>query len=153
MSNTQRIRYRITGYSFTEISKGKGSIEYQLMDDFGNERTVTAMAKTNLFNKVTRVRPIYHRELPLIQVLAQKKLNDSIIVDFAEFNKKHPRGSTRKQKISIPSVRVKNLGTSQISDFSSLLDNKMRFIQLTFITIVGFVGVTYILSKIPSPFT
>jgi len=152
MSTSQRIRYQITGYNFTEISKGKGSIEYQLMDDFGNERTVTAMATINLFKKVSRVTPIYHRELPLIRELASKKLNDSVIVDFTEFNKKHPRGSMRKQKISVP-FRVKNVGTAQINDFSSLLDNKMRFFQLMFVTVVGFVAVTYVFSKIPSPFS
>jgi len=153
MNTSQRIRYQITGYNFTEISKGKGSIEYQLMDDFGNERTVTAMATINLFKKVTRVTPIYHRELPLIKELASKKLNDSVIVDFTEYNKKHPRGSMRKQKISVPSVKVRNVGTAQINDFSSLLDNKMRFIQLMFITVFGFVAVTYIFSSIPSPFS
>ena len=153
MSTTERIRYRITGYNFTEISRGKGSIEYQLMDDFGNERSVTAMARINLFKKVTSVKPIYHRELPLIKVLAQKQLNDSVIVDFTEFNKNHPRGSMRKKKISVPSVKVKSMGTSQISDLSSLFDNKVRLIQLMFITILGFVSITYIISKIPSPFT
>ena len=152
MSTTERIRYRITGYNFTEISRGKGSIEYQLMDDFGNERSVNAMANINLFNKVTSVKPIYHRELPLIEVLAQKKLNDSIIVDFSKYNKKHPRGSIRQQKITVPSVRIKNSGTSQISDFSSILDNKMRLFQLLFFTFVGFVTVSYLISKIPSPF-
>ena len=151
MNQTERIRYHITGYNFTEISKGKGSIEYQLTDEFGNERTVTAMANLNLFKKVTSVRPIYHRELPLIQALAQSKLNDSVIVDFSEFNKKHPRGSMRKQKISIPAVRIKNVGTAQISDFSSILDNKLRLLQLLVLTIAGFIVVSYILSKIPSP--
>lgn len=151
MSTTERIRYQITGYNFTEISKRKGSIEYQLIDDFGNERTVTAMAKTNLFKKVTSVRPIYHRELPLIKELAQKKLNDSIIVDFSEHNKVHPRGSMRKQKISVPSIKVRNVGTAQISDFTSLLDNKMRFMQLTVLTIAGFIAISFFISKIPSP--
>ncbi len=153
MSTSQRIRYRITGYYFTEISKRKGSIEYQLMDDFGNERTVTAMATINLFKKVSKVTPIYHRELPLISELASKKLNDSVIVDFTEFNKKHPRGSMRKQKISVPSVKVRSVGTAQISDFSSILDNKLRLLQLMFISVVCFVSATYIFSKIPSLFS
>lgn len=148
MSTSQRIRYRITGYNFTEISKGKGSIEYQLMDDFGNERMVTAMASINLFKKISKVTPIYHRELPLIKVLANKNLNDSVIVDFTEFNKKHPRGTIRKQKISVPSVKVRNVGTAQISDFSSLLDNKMRLFQLMFISVLGFVSFTYFFSII-----
>ncbi|MGK0270495.1 MAG: hypothetical protein ACI88H_001141 [Cocleimonas sp.] len=152
MSHSERIRYTVTGYNFTEISKGKGSIEYQLTDDFGNERTVTAMAKVNLFKKVSKVRPIYHRELPLIKALAQTQLNDSVIVDFSEYNKQHPRGSMRTQKISIPSVKVKNVSASQISDFSSLLDNKTRLIQLMLITLTGFITISYLISKVPSPF-
>ena len=98
MSQSEHIRYTITGYNFTEISGGKGSIEYKLTDDFGNERTVTAMAKLNFFNKVSSVRPIYHRELPLIQALAQTKLNQSVNVDFSEYNKKYPRDQCENKK-------------------------------------------------------
>ena len=39
MNQTERIKYTVTGFNFTEISKGKGSVEYQLMDDYGNERS------------------------------------------------------------------------------------------------------------------
>lgn len=148
MSQTERIRYHITGYNFTEISKGKGSIEYQLTDEYGNERTVTAMANLNVLKKVTSIRPIYHRELPLIQALAQSKLNDSVIVDFSEFNKKHPRGSMRKQKISIPAIRVKSTGTPDIINFVSLLDNKARLLQLMILTVAGLMIISYLLSKI-----
>ncbi|MEH6455179.1 MAG: hypothetical protein V7749_02585, partial [Cocleimonas sp.] len=88
MSQTDRIRYTVTGYNFIEISRGKGSIEYQLTDDFGNNRIVTAMAKLNLLKKVSSVSPIYHRELPLIKALSKAKLNESVIVDFSEYNKK-----------------------------------------------------------------
>jgi len=97
MHQTERKQFTVVGYNFREISRGKGAIEYQLVDEFGNERTVNAMAKLNLFNKITSVKPIYHRELPLIQALAQTKLNDSVFVDFSTFNKNHPRGSMRKE--------------------------------------------------------
>lgn len=155
MSQSERIQYTVTGYNFKEISSRKGSIEYQLMDAYGNERTVTAMARLNLFQKVSSVRPIYHRELPLIQALAQTKLNDSIVVDFSEFNKNNPRGSMRKSKVSTPSIKVKQTNgdsrNRQIDGFSSILDNKLRFFQLMMISIAGFVVISYLFSKIPSP--
>lgn len=152
MNTSQRMRYHITGYHFAEISKGQGSIEYQLMDDFGNERTVTAMAKTNLFKKVTSIRPIYHRELPLIQALANKQLNDSVIVDFSKYNRDYPRDLVKNRKLSTPSVRVSHLGTSEITDLSSLLDNKTRFVQLLCASVIGFCAFNYVISQIPSPF-
>jgi len=148
MSQTERIRYRISGYNFTEISKGKGAIEYQLIDDFGNERTVTAKAKINLFKKISSIQPIYHRELPLIQALAQKKLNDSIIVDFSEFNKKHPRGCMRKQRITVPSIKMRSTGTSEITDLASIFDNKIRLLQLLIFSIAGFVILSVLMDKI-----
>lgn len=143
MNQTERIQYTVTGYNFTEISKRKGSIEYQLMDELGNERSVTAMANLNLFKKISSVRPIYHRELPLVRALSQANLNDSIVVDFTEFNKKHPRGSSRQQKISIPNVKVKGTGDTQITSISSVLENKMRFMQLMLFSFIGFAALWY----------
>jgi len=154
MSTIQRIRYTLTGYNFTEISSRKGSIEYQLMDDQGNERTVTALATLNLFKKIKSVRPVYHRETPLVHALAKTQLNESLLVDFTEFNQQNPRtGSLRKQNLTTKSIKVKNNGSSSIVDFQSLLDNKSRFAQLAFFTISGFVAVTFLLSKIPSPYS
>ena len=147
MSQCERIRYSITGYNFTEISRRKGSIEYQLTDDFGNERTVTAMAQLNLFNKVSRIKPIYHRELPLIQALANTKLNQSVTVDFSEYNKKHPRGSMRKQKLSVPSVTVKSSYLWPIDSLGSLAENKSRLMKLTLVSIAGVSVFSYFMVK------
>ena len=157
MSQSERIQYTVTGYNFKEISSRKGSIEYQLMDAFGNERTVTAMAKLNFFQKVSSVRPIYHRELPLIQALARTKLNDSVVVDFSEFNKDNPRGSMRKSKVSTPSVRVKHTNgdarNNHIYGLGSIIDNKLRLFQLMIISVAGFMALSYLFSKVPSPFS
>jgi len=145
LSQSERIRYTVTGYNLTEISRGKGSVEYQLTDDFGNERTVTAMAKFNLLNKITRVRPIYHREFPLIQALAHTNLNQSEIVDFSEYNKKHPRGSMRKQRISVPSVSVRPSGFSVINSIVTLSDNNLRLFKLTLASVACFGVLSYFL--------
>ncbi len=149
MNQTQCVQYTVTGYSFKEISRGIGSIEYQLKDEFGNERTVTAMAKLNLLKKVSSVRPIYHRELPLIIALAQTKLNESVIIDFSEFNKVNPRGSNRKPPVSIPSVRVKIRQDTGIQGLSSFADNKLRLFQLMSLAVVGFLVLSYLMVNIP----
>ena len=147
MSQCERIRYSITGYNFTEISRRKGSIEYQLTDDFGNERTVTAMAQLNLFNKVSRIKPIYHRELPLIQALANTKLNQSVTVDFSAYNKKYPRGSMRKQKITVPSISVKSSYLGPIDSLGSIAENKSRLMKLTLVSIAGVSVFSYFMVK------
>ena len=147
MSQCERIRYSITGYNFTEISSRKGSIEYQLTDDFGNERTVTAMAQLNLFNKVSRIKPIYHRELPLIQALANTKLNQSVTVDFSAYNKKYPRGSMRKQKITVPSISVKSSYLGPIDSLGSIAENKSRLMKLTLVSIAGVSVFSYFMVK------
>ena len=147
MSQSERIRYTVTGYDFTEISRGKGCVEYRLTDDFGNERTVTAMAKLNVFNKVSKVKPIYHRELPLIRALALTKLNQSVTVDFSEYNKKHPRGSMRKQQISVPSISTNSTGLSGMDSLGSFADNKLRLLKLMLVSIACFGVISYFLLK------
>ena len=147
MSESERIRYTIIGCNFTEISSGKGSVEYRLTDDFGNERTVTAMAKLNYFNKVSSVRPIYCRELPLIRALAQTKLNQSVTVDFSEHNKKHPRGSMRNQQMSVPSVSFRSTELSGIDSFGSLADKKLRLFKVMLVSIGSFGLISYFLFK------
>ena len=151
---SQRIAYTVTGYNFTEISSGKGSIEYQLMDEYGNERTVTAMAKLNLFKKVSKVRPIYHRESPLIEALSRTKLNDSIVVDFSEFNKNNPRPPKRSAKVTQSSVNIKQANGSgsrnrQIDGFGSIFHSKLRLLQLMLLS-VGILSLfNYLSSKLP----
>ena len=132
MNKSEHVSYTVTGYNFKEISRGKGSIEYQLMDEYGNERMVTAMAKLNLFKKVSSIKPIYHRELPLITALAETKLNESIVVDFSEFNKNNPRPLKGRSKASIPAVQVKS---SQ--GMISLATNKKRLLQLMAVPILA----------------
>lgn len=149
MNQTERVIYTLKGYKFKEISKAKGSIEYQLTDELGNERLVTAMAKLNWRGQIHRVRPIYHRESPLIQALANTALEDTLVVDFSEFNKKHPRGSMRKQKVSVPSFKVKGLDKQPITDISSIFENKSRLLNLFVLGSIGFIGLAYLLSKFP----
>ncbi len=66
MIQTQRIRYCLKQQKFKEVSAGKGVVQYFLIDEFGNERTVSAMAKLNWRKQLNSIKLIHHRELPFI---------------------------------------------------------------------------------------
>jgi len=137
MIQTQRIRYRLKQQKFKEVSSGKGVVEYFLVDEYGNERSVSAMAKLNWRKQLSSIKPIHHRELPLVEALAKASINETIEVDFTDFNIKFKRGSIRKQKISVPKVKVSN--KNHITDMSSVIDNKGRLMQLLAYSLVAFV--------------
>ena len=143
MIQTQRVRYCIKQQKFKEVSSGKGVVEYLMVDEFGNERTVSAMAKLNWRKQLSTIKPIHHRELPLVEALAKASINETIEVDFTEYNKKFTRGSIRKQKISVPTVKVSN--KHFITDVSSVADNKGRLMQLAAYSLAGLVAVMMLL--------
>ncbi|WP_299873778.1 hypothetical protein [uncultured Cocleimonas sp.] len=136
MIQTQRIRYRLKQQKFKEVSSGKGVVEYFLVDEYGNERSVSAMAKLNWRKQLSSIKPIHHRELPLVEALAKASINETIEVDFTDFNKKFKRGSIRKQKISVPKVKVSN--KNHITDMGSVIDHKGRLMQLLAYSLVAF---------------
>ncbi|GAA0407586.1 hypothetical protein GCM10009133_15190 [Cocleimonas flava] len=137
MTYTQRIRYRLKQQKFKEVSSGKGVVEYFLIDEYGNERSVSAMAKLNWRKQLHSVKPIHHRELPLVQALAKASINETIEVDFTEFNKKFKRGSIRSKKMSVPTVKVAS--KNQITNMGSVIDHKGRLMQLVAYSVAAFV--------------
>ena len=147
MNNTETVRYALKEQKFKEISKGKGAVEYHLIDEYGNHRTVTAMANLNWRNQVSSVKPIHHRELPLVVALAKISLNETIEVDFAEFNKKYPRGSIRAKKMSVKNIKVSSKDTQCISSVGSLADHKGRLVQLVAISVAGFAALMFFMQQ------
>lgn len=145
MVQTQRISYCLKQQTFKEVSSGKGVVEYFLIDEYGNQRRVSAMAKLNWRKQLSTVKPIHHRELPLIQALAKAQINETIEVDFTEFNKKYKRGSIRTQRISVPKVKVKVSHKNQITDVGSMVNNKGRLMQLFGYSLVGFFSIVLLL--------
>ena len=137
MIHTQRICYCLKQQKFKEVSSGNGVVEYLLVDEYGNERSVSALAKLNWRKQLSSIKPIHHRELPLVQALAKASINETIEVDFTEFNKKFKRGSVRKQRISVPNVKVS--GKNYITDVSSVVDHKGRLMQLAAYSIAAFI--------------
>ena len=89
------------------MSKGKGAIDFFLVDDIGEKRTVSAMAVLGRKNKIKTIHAIHKRETPLVEALAKSHINDAIEVDFTGFNKAHPRilnGHIAKQARGNPSA-------------------------------------------------
>lgn len=82
--------FTVTDILFTSVSRNKGTLEYYLVDELGNERKVTAMAQLGFRKKIKSVRALYQREIPLIEVLADLEVDQSVTIDFSEFNK-NPR--------------------------------------------------------------
>ncbi len=136
-TQTQRVRYCLKQRMFKEISSGKGVVEYLLIDEYGNERRVSAMAQLNWRRQLHSIKPIYHRELPLVQALAKALINETLEVDYTDFNKKFKRGSVRKQKISIPSIKVS--GDNHITSIGSVVEYKARLLQLVVFSVITFI--------------
>ena len=142
-----QINYIIKNYQFRETTKGKGIVKYHLVDDQGKERVVSAIATLGFNKKIKSVHPIHFREQPLIDALAKSAINDKIRVDFTEFNKMHPRGSTRTQKMTVETNRtVDDYQDSLINDLSSLKDNKFRLFKLFALSVLVLVAVLSVLN-------
>ena len=146
--------YVLKEYQCKEISNGKGSLNYLLIDEIGNERVVTAMATLGIIKKIKSVEPVYHRETPLVEVLSKASINDTIKVDFSDFNKLNPRPSSsdKSQRVNRQFFRdinnisdLKNLKQSTFSDFRI---SPLRFLKLLGIAIVGLAALLSIQSKL-----
>lgn len=82
--------FTITDILFNGISRNKGTIEYYLLDELGNERKVTAMAQLGFRKKIKNIRALYQREIPLVEALTDAEIDQTITIDFTGFNK-NPR--------------------------------------------------------------
>ena len=135
----QKIFY-IKSRKFKEISDGRGSVEYLLLDEKGDERIVTAIAKLNRFNEPSRIRPVYKRETLLVKALSKASVNDRIHIDFTKFNGKNPRSvnTKRNSKQEVASMY------GGFSEFQYLLSDKLRLSQLFLMGGAGFIGFLFI---------
>ena len=128
--------FTIKAYNFKQVSQGKGAIEYLLVDEFGEKRIVTAVAKIGWNKKISSIKPVYTRETPLVQALADRVVNDQIIVDFTGFNKNHPRVITsRTHAINRDFSKTKNHQHHFNSESVSI--DKFRLMQLFLIGLLG----------------
>jgi len=128
--------FTIKEYKFKQVSQSKGAIEYLLEDEFGEQRTVTAIAKIGWNKKISSVKPVFKRETPLVQALANRAVDDQIVVDFSGFNKNHPRvNMNRTHAINRDFSKTKNPHYHSNND--SVIIDKYRLAQLL---LMGFFG-------------
>lgn len=119
------------------MSQSKAAIDYVLVDEQGIKRTVTAVAKLGWNNNIKSIKAVFKREAPLVAALASRSINDQVVVDFAGFNKKHPRvleGRTH----AINGDFVKSTTTSNNHSTDVLEINKFRMFQLFLIAMFCF---------------
>ncbi len=143
--------YTIKSFNFKEISKGKGSLSYYLVDERGDERIVMAKAKRGLIKKIKSIEPIHHRETPLVKALANSSVNDTIVVDFSEFNRKYPRVSTGSQFRKSSAITLHDFNNTQaISTLDSLGVDKFRLLQLFIIACLCLMVILAIMNLLQS---
>lgn len=123
--------YTITAFKFKEISAGRGTISYFLVDELGEKRTVTAKAKCGFIKKIKSVEAIHHRETPLVQALANAAINDTIAIDFSEFNRNFLRIHVNSQSERLARGTMKTINSGQaISSMDTLNIDALRLLQL-----------------------
>jgi hypothetical protein len=131
--------YTIKSYKCKQVAPQKGYIKYVLEDEMGNQRAVSAMAKLGRIKKIKSVYPIHFRETPLIEALSKAQINDTIVVDFSDFNKRHPRVVSNKQRTLDTSI-YKELGGNQASTvLETFTFDGYRLLQLFVMACIGFV--------------
>lgn len=146
------INYTYKNFQFRETAKGKGIVKYLLVDEQGKQRVVSAIANLGFGNKIKSVRPIHHRESPLIDILFKADLNERITVDFTHYNNSHPRGSAEEQKIgAIKSDKVNDTyQESLISDLESITHHKGRFLKLFLVASLAVIALMFVFTGFSS---
>ncbi len=137
--------YTIKAYKCTQVAPKKGHIKYLLEDDQGNQRTVSAMATLGIIKKIKSIRPINFRETPLIEILANSKVNEIIEIDFSDFNNRYPRVASNK-KSNVGSDIYKELSENYSGVKVSF--DPLRVLQLFIIAIAGLAVLTWFRSLI-----
>lgn len=123
--------YTIKASKFKEISNGRGTISYFLVDELGEKRTVTAKAKCGFIKRIKSIEAIHHRETPLVEALASASVNDTIVIDFSDFNKKYPRLHSNSSAERMARGTLKTLNSGQnISSLDALNIDIFRLLQL-----------------------
>lgn len=126
-----KITYTLKDYQLRETSKGRGVITYHLVDKAGKNRKVSAIVKLGFRGKITDIHPLHKRESPLTDILKQTEINETIVVDFTEYNLKNPRSSTQPVAVAARNTSVsfeqKDL---LLNDMESITRKKGRLFQM-----------------------
>lgn len=103
--------FTVTDILFNEISRKKGTIEYYLIDEMGDERKVTAMAQLGYGKKIKTVKALFQREIPLVEALETKEIDQIFTLDFTQFNKDQ-RLNKKASKCFTQKAYAQNFGSA-----------------------------------------
>ncbi|MCK5727418.1 MAG: hypothetical protein KAH22_11420 [Thiotrichaceae bacterium] len=73
------------------ISKKKGMLTYIVVDENNTQRTVASVTSLDRRGEIKSRKAVYKREIPLVDALTGLALNQSLTVDFSDFNKTFKR--------------------------------------------------------------
>ncbi len=139
---SMRITYTLKDYQLRETSKGRGVVTYHLVDKDGKNRKVSAIVKLGFRGKITAIHPLHKRESPLIDILKQTEINETIVVDFTEYNMKHPRNTNQPVAVAARNTSVsyeqKDL---LINDMESITRKKGRLLQMLGLGLLVFMAI------------
>ena len=133
-------RYTVTNILFNEISsdflRAKGTLEYYLIDEEGNERKVITIAELGRGKKIKTVRALYQREKPLVDALVNVEIDQEVVIDFSKYNKHMPASrlvSNRSRSVSKISPHV----LIHEHSFSEIIPDASRIPFLMTLVILG----------------
>lgn len=81
--------FTIRAVTHKEISPGRGSIVWQLTDESGNPRKVSAITTLDKNGYIDHMQAIYKRERPLVEALQQRDEGETFTKDFSKFNREN----------------------------------------------------------------
>ena len=132
--------YTVTNILFNEISRDffqtKGTLEYYLLDEVGNERKVITIAKIGRSKKIKTVRALYQREKPLVDVLVNAEIDQTLSIDFSAFNKRTPASYlVAAKKKSVNRICTNNIIHDQ--NLNAIIPDASRIPLLMTLVILG----------------
>lgn len=78
--------FTIHSVTRSTISPEKGSISWQVSDEFGRERKVSGVTTLDRDGRINSARSIYKREEPLVAELLLRNKGETFTIDFTAFN-------------------------------------------------------------------
>lgn len=78
------------------VSGKKGLLTYHLVDENNAPRKIASVTSLDRKKKIKDLRAIYSREVPLVNALTGLRPNQTVTVDFNDFNKTFKRSSTKR---------------------------------------------------------
>ncbi len=139
---SMQVTYTYKDYNLRETSKGRGVLTFHLVDKEGHKRTVSAIVKLGFNNKIISARPLHQRETPILKVLQKASINETIQVDFSDYNARNQRPDLSSKEMSAKNTSISYAEQQhQINDMDDFGRNKFRLFQMLGLALIVFLAV------------